>query len=227
MASTRLPHLELAETVLVLPCSGKKTNFARTRDGNWDGDGDGASVLNCLPQPLAEELRARRTENAIAAKVDESTLLPAIERYVGHLYVAARPAFNRLSRSGTAVLIVSGGYGIVLARERIGTYDLAYRESLWSKELIGRCLAKYAESVRAKTVVGLLSETTQYAKTFRRAPWTGRRVFLITPERKAHGAMVKAPRAQGEALAAIIHGRHLPPNWESRDGLQMQVTQIC
>ena len=117
MASTLLPHLELAETLLVLPCSGKKTNFARTRDGNLDGDG--ASVLDRLPQPLAEGLRARRTENAIGAKVDESTLLPAIERYVGHLYVAARPAFSRLSRSGTAVLIISGGYGIVLAHERI------------------------------------------------------------------------------------------------------------
>ena len=220
MASTPLPHLELAETLLVLPCSSKKKSVVCT------GDDDGASVLDFLPQPLAEELSARRTENAVVAKVDESTLLQAIERYVGHLYVAVRPAFSRLSRSGAAVLIVSGGYGIVLARERIGAYDLAYKASLWPNDLIGRCLAKYAESVRANTVVGLFSETTQYAKTFRRAPWTGRRVFLITPER-TRGAMVKTPRAQGEALAVIIHEHCLPPNWQSRDGLQMQVTQIC
>ena len=220
MASTRLPHLELAETLLVLPCSSRKRSLAYT------GDGDGASVLDFLPQSLAEELTARRIENAGVAKVDESTLLPAIERYAGHLYVAARPAFTGLSRSGAAVLIVSGGYGIVLAREQIGTYDLAYRASLWPKGLIGRCLAEYAESVRAKTVVGLFSKTTQYAKILRRAPWTGRRVFLITPER-TRGAMVKTPRAQGEALAAIIHEHCLPSNWQSRDGLQMQVTQIC
>ena len=49
-----------------------------------------------------------------------------------------------------------------------------------------------------------MSATTNYAKVFRRAEWpsTVEAVYLLTPE-PVGGAMVKAPRAQGEALAAI------------------------
>ena len=103
---------------------------------------------------------------------------------------------------------------------------MAYRASKWPRNLIGRCLAQYAECIGASTVVGLFSATTSYARTFRRAPWTCSRVFLAAPEPPASAAMVRVPRAQGEALAAISCEHRLRPSWRSSDELRMQVTQL-
>lgn len=61
-----------------------------------------------------------------------------------------------------------------------------------------------------------MSATTNYAKVFRRAEWpsTVEAVYLLTPE-PVGGAMVKAPRAQGEALAAIATTGALLADWVS------------
>ena len=52
-----------------------------------------------------------------------------------------------------------------------------------------------------------------------------KQVFHIWPEPKA-GAMVKAPRAQGEALKALAQDHCLRPGWKSSDGLRMHVTRL-
>ena len=70
----------------------------------------GTSVLRLLPRSLAAELRTRRSENASRAKLDESALLPAAERYTGTLYQAAGDALDVLASSGAGLLIISGGY---------------------------------------------------------------------------------------------------------------------
>ena len=221
MEEPSLPILRLPETLLVLPCSAKKAHV-----GSTAGRGH-VSILDSLPKLLANELNECRITNAADAEVDESTRLPAIDRYAGHLYKSAGPAaFSTLSQSRAGVLIVSGGYGVVLADELIGDYNMAYRASKWPRNLIGRCLAQYAECIGASTVVGLFSATTSYARTFRRAPWTCSRVFLAAPEPPASAAMVRVPRAQGEALAAISCEHRLRPSWRSSDELRMQVTQL-
>lgn len=215
-----LPQLEFSKTLLVLPCSRKKATQARRLGEDAD------SIVDSLPGPLAQELRDRRAANAEKAKVDEATLLPAVERYTGRLYAAAGvTTFDTLLRSSAAVVIISGGYGVVLAREPIGCYDQCFKPSMWPEDLIGRCLVAYAERISAKIVVGLFPATcgyAEYVKAFRRAPWPRTiRILQMSPE-QAKDDKVQS-KAAGEALAAISRGRRLQRDWRSSDGLRMEV----
>ena len=223
-AAERRPRLEFAETLFVVPCSAKKT---------WNGNArrsDGVSVLDSLPPPLANELRRQRAKNASTARVDESSLLPAAERYTGHLYQAAGNAFDTLLGSGSEVLIISTGYGVVHAREPIGMYERAVlEEAMWPNYLVQRCLAAYATYAGAKTVIGFFSRTTEYAQWFREVHWPKaiEEVNLVSPvARSRSGAQITVPRATGEALAAIARGERLGPHWTSRDGLHVEVTPL-
>ena len=216
-----MPRLPISETLFVLPCSGAKRKGGRRVDDN------GPSVLDSLPRRLAAELGTRRADNAPEAKVDESALLSAAERYSGNLYQEAGDAFGVLVGAGADILIISGGYGVVLPSEPIGWYDQKYRNSMWPNGLVARCLGGYADTTSPTAVVGLLSATTQYARAFRKTHWPDsvERVFLVCPEPKK-GAMVKAPRAQGEALKILSRDHRLRPGWTSSDGLRMQVATL-
>ena len=220
--ATDLPPLSLADTLFVIPCSA-----AKRHDGGR-ADSAAASVLDCLPRPLAAESRARRGNNARQGKVDESTLLPATKRYNGHLYKAAGAAFDALDRAGANVLIVSGAYGVVCASEPIGWYEQPFRTTNWPNGLVGRCLAAYAQEIGARTVVGLLSATTGYKTAFHQTRWPEaiEWVFQVSPQRTNAAPMVKAPRAIGEALDAISRNHRLRAGWKSSDGLRIQVTKL-
>lgn len=219
--ATKMPRLSISKTLFVLPCSGTK------RRGGGRVGGNGTSVLDSLPRPLATELSARRAKNAPEAKVDESALLLAAERYTGYLYQNAGDALGVLSEAGADTLIISGGYGVVLPSEPIGWYEQRFQNSMWPNDLIARCLAHYAGAIGALAVVGLLSATTQYAQIFRRTPWADgvKQVFHVWPEPEA-GAMVRAPRALGEALKTLSQDHYFHPGWRSSDGLQMRVTRL-
>lgn len=162
------------------------------------------------------------------AGIDESTLARAIDRYDGTLYQVARSAIDELIRKGANVLILSGGYGIVLATEPIGMYDSEFRISMWPKRIVERCLATYAEKVALTKVVGVMSISTGYASVFRSTEWPSHlsQVLLVSPERRTDGAMLKAPRAQGEALVTIARSGELTKEWRSSDGLAMEVEQV-
>ena len=70
------------------------------------------------------------------------------------------------------------------------------------------------------------SASTNYAAVFRRTGWPDDvDAFLLSPE-SVPGAMVKAPRAQGEALAEIAATGSLGAEWRSSDGLKMEVTRL-
>ena len=219
--AAKMPRLSISKTLFILPCSGAK------RKGEGRVDGIGTSVLDLLPRRLAAELTTRRAVNAPEAKIDESTLLPAAERYTGHLYQEAGDALGVLAGAGADILVISGGYGVVLPLEPIGWYDQGFRNPMWPNSLVARCLSAYADAISATAVVGLLSLTTQYARAFRKTHWPDgvKQVFHLWPESKA-GAMVKSPRAQGEALKALSRNRCLHPGWTSSDGLRMQVTRM-
>ena len=220
-AAVEMPPLTLSQTLFVIPCSGKKRG-----DGRSSGR-LGASMLALLPCDLADELSIWRAKNASLARIDESTLLPASIRYAGHLYRAADSAFVVLREAGASVFIISGGYGAVFASEPIGWYDRQFKTANWPNGLVGRCLAASADVLRAKTVVGLVSATTDYAKAFGRARWSEavEQVFQVSPEATS-GAMAKSPRAQGEALQAFSRECRLRAEWKSSDGLRMMITKM-
>ena len=94
-------------------------------------------------------MRTRRSENASRAKLDESALLPAGERYTGTLYQAAGDALDVLAGSGADLLIISGGYGVVRPSEPIGWYDQEFRNAMWPNGVVARCIAAYADATGA------------------------------------------------------------------------------
>ena len=161
------------------------------------------------------------------APVDESVLRSAVERYDGHFYDSGRSAIEALLDRSAEVLIVSGGYGLVLPDEAIGDYNCEFQPKMWPDRLIERCLAAMVVESGIKQVVGVMSATTNYAKVFRRTMWssTVESVHLLTPE-SVDGARVYGPRAQGEALATIAEIGALPADWTSIDGLAMEVKRL-
>lgn len=215
-----IPPLSIPRTLFVLPCSGAKEEGGRRAAGHQP------SILDSLPRRLAGELATKRADNGRAAKVNDVALLPAAARYSGTLYREAG-AIDGLDAAGAHVLIISGGYGVVLPTEPIGWYNQEYRNAMWPDALVPRCLSAYAEATSASSVLGLLSATTQYARAFRAARWPVgiESVLLACPEPKP-GAMVKTPRAIGEALVALSRDHRLPPGWRSSDGLGMQVAKL-
>ena len=220
-AAGKIPRLSVSTTLFVLPCSGAKRRGGRRTTAR------GTSVLHSLPRGLAAELRARRSENAPQAKLHESALLPAAERYTGTLYREASDALDVLARAGAGLLIISGGYGVVRPAEPIGWYDQEFQNAMWPNGVVARCLAAYADATGAAAVIALLSATTQSGREFRSARWPDRveHVLHVCPEPMA-GAMVKAPRAQGEALKVFSRDHALHPGWTSSDGLGMRITRL-
>ncbi|HHQ47483.1 MAG TPA: hypothetical protein ENK19_01190 [Acidobacteria bacterium] len=156
--------------------------------------------------------------------------MPAIDRYTGMLYRTGDFGLRTLLDRGAEVVIISGGYGLVLAQEPIGWYEAVFEPAAWPNRLVERCLAAYVQSTGARNVVGILAATSSYAAVFRRTPWTaGTQVFLVSPRSpggRIGGAMVKVPRAQGEALDELGSSGRLLPEWRSSDGLMMEVTRV-
>lgn len=215
--SAYIPDLSLGRTMFVIPCSSEKR-----RRGS---DGYGGSILRALSTSLADELAAARQRNAAKVRLD-GTLRMAIDRYSGTLYKTSGSAFQLLQEHGARIAIISGGYGLVLPEEPIAWYDCKFRARMWPNRLVERCLSSYAEASAVRTVVGILSASTNYAAVFRRTGWPDDvDAFLLSPE-SAPGAMVKAPRAQGEALAEIAATGSLGAEWRSSDGLKMEVTRL-
>jgi hypothetical protein len=147
--------------------------------------------------------------------------LPAWLRYSGRLYESADGVFDEEGRDWR-LLILSGGYGLVLPDEPIGDYGRRFSLRDWRDSLIERCLVAVADELGAQRVVALCSGSTDYAAAVRSARWGDRDVALGAPDAGGRGgAQVVVPRAQGEALAALFGGR-LDPGWRSSNGLPLQ-----
>jgi hypothetical protein len=160
-------------------------------------------------------------------KLDESTLIPAWRRYTGSLYQSAHPALEEAISAGQHMLILSGGYGTALAREPIGYYNRQFNKSDWPIGLLEKVLLHYIQESGLENVVAIVSATTGYRALLDRVDWRESNldaVFYLMPE-ATKGAMKKAPRAQGEALAALLSGK-LDRSFISTDGLRMEVRRI-
>jgi hypothetical protein len=219
-----VPRIEdsVVPTLVVIPCSGRKVSGSLQADAR-------ETLLDSLPRELAIRLTAARRALAAQAGLDETTLMPAWLRYVGMLYQRAFAAdANAAKQPFHHLLVLSGAYGVVRATDPIGTYSFAMNEALWPRGLLAEVIQAYARRFQLRRAIALVSETTDYAKIIRRVDWARAGVadaLVLTPE-AAEGAMVKTPRAIGEAVHTL-GAAGLPESWRSSDGLGMIVRRLA
>lgn len=208
---------DLRDMLFLMPCSGRKNASHAIERG-------GAPVTDDLPPALAQRLQEARSTVLAKAGLDESHPIPAWQRYGGTFYAAANRALADAVSQGLHVLILSGGYGVLKAGEAIGNYSMRLKRAVWPRGLLENVLSTYASRHQLKAVRALVSASTDYYQIVSRTEWRKSGISdiaILTPE-TSRGAMVKAPRAQGEAFAALLAGK-FSEGWRSSDGLAMRV----
>lgn len=211
---------QLARTLILIPCSGSKSSTAGSYASCPPIAGD-------LPPALAYRLLQARSPVLARAGVDESNLLPAWRRYTGALYAAAHETLVRAIEQGLHVLVLSGGYGVVKACEPVGLYSTRLKLTDWPRGLLEETLVAYAKRHDLQSMRAFVSASTDYCRLIRRVPWRAAGIedaLVVTPA-VTTGAMVKAPRAQGEALSTYLAGgiRH---DWRSSDNLAIETMKL-
>jgi hypothetical protein len=214
------PLLQLSkDTLLVIPCSGAKQPGSKP--------GTARSILSELDPARAARLATARAALRARAQVDEKTLMPAYLRYAGQLYEHGADSIGAALSAGRRILIVSGGYGLLLAVETIGIYEKRFALSDWPRGLLEECLFDYARHVGVRSVIAVMSSTTDYARLIRSVNWrdAGLATTLVSPVAHGGGAMVKVPRAQGQAIAALIR-TGVNQAWQSSDSLSLATRNL-
>jgi hypothetical protein len=212
---------DLSSMLLILPCSGRKA-AGGTRGLR------GPSVTEHLDTSLARRLEEARSALSGAANLDETRLLPAYQRYQGTLYSTAHQDLAAAVEQRTQIIILSGGYGILLAEEPIGTYERTFNVRDWPRGLLEECLVTVARRLGATRAVAFCARSTGYAELVRRTPWkrNGFEATLAFPELEGRGgAQVLVPRASGEAFGALLRGQ-LDASWRSGDGLPLATERV-
>lgn len=211
---------DLARTLVIIPCSAEKL------EGGTSGpyDPSFASLSNSEGQALRE---ARIKLGAVPEH--NHPVLPAWCRYNGHFYRAkgVRKAlqYGSLEQHNDDkphVLILSGGYGIILREEPIAPYNQILNPLHWPNNVLQACLCSYVQHFGLKCVRVFAGRTTPYASVVRptrRRPnmWAETEVKdaqLLYPVGHKGGAQVIVPRALGEAFAALMNGE-LHKTWTS------------
>lgn len=211
------PALQLlTDTLLLIPCSGDKQHGSKASKA--------VSILSALDPALAVALTNARAAICEKAQVDETTLTPAYLRYSGQLYKYGATSIGRAIAAGQRVLIVSGGYGLLLADEPIGCYKKRFFLSDWPAGLLEKCILDYAHHEGMRSAVAVMSRTTDYARLIKLVKWNkaGLAAVLVSPVAQGGGDLVTVPRAQGQAIAALIN-TGLGSTWRSSDSLSLTV----
>lgn len=214
------PLLQLfKDTLLLIPCSGDKQRGSKPSNG--------LSILSALDPARAAALADARAALREKARVDEKTLMPAYLRYSGQLYKHGSTFIGGAVAARQRVLIVSGAYGLLLADEAIGMYQKRFALSDWPVGLLEGCISDYARHEGIQSVIAVMSSTTHYAKLIRRVNWrmAGLEATLVSPVAHGGGAMVKVPRAQGQAVAGLIN-TGLDQEWRSSDWLSLETESL-
>ena len=209
----------LRQTLFVICCSGSKNSGSSISDG--------ASILDSLRESTANQLRDARFAIVSRAKLDESTRMPAWQRYCGGFYGAAAASIGEAIAENLHMVIISGGYGLLLANESIGMYESVFRSAEWPSGLLQRVFGEYAEHHRLTSLRGFVASSTDYGKLLRRVAWHDfgvKDAWIFSPER-VRGALVKNPRALGEAFKTLMRGE-LTPDWRSSDGLEIDAIEL-
>ena len=195
-------------TLVVLTCSKAKA------PGGVPGGNDGLAAL--LPTDLAGELRAARQRIAVAAHLDDSRLEPAWRRYTGFFYAEAGEGLAEAVAATPHILILSGGYGVLTARERIGYYDRIFKPGDWPDRLVQRILEHYVQASDLSRVAAFAGASTPYAQALRRVRWPAsvEMATLIAADFHGGGAQRAVPEANGGAFTAYVDGR-FTPGWRT------------
>jgi hypothetical protein len=158
------------KTLLVIPCSGaKRPGYKSTAP---------RSILSALDPANAVALANARQALSQIASINEETVMPAYLRYHGQLYQQCSASIGRVITTGQRVLIVSGGYGLLVADEPIGLYDKRFALSDWPMGLLETCIEDYTRHEEIRSVIAVMSDTTGYAKLVRSVNW--KRAALTT-----------------------------------------------
>lgn len=208
-------------TLLVLPCSGSKSKPRVSKAG--------ASILGDLSVETARRLVAAREALSTRTQLNESVLVPALERYRGFLYQEAGTQLSDAVNRGLHVLIISGGYGVLRATEPIGDYNEVFHLAWWPPNLIQTCLIEYCARHSLTAVRALVSVNGDYAKVIQRTDWSRAGIhdaLMLSPDLRGQGgAMRKGPTTIGEAIVALLE-RGIPQDWASSTGNRMVVTDL-
>ena len=148
--------------------------------------------------------------------------MSAYLRYSGQLYKQCSSSIGDIVAAGQRVLIVSGGYGLLLANELIGMYEKKFVLSDWPPGLLQECILNYAHGQGIRFVVAIMSNTTDYAKLIKRVNWRGGNLtaVLVSPVAQGGADQVKVPRAEGQAIDSLIN-TGLDQEWRSSDSLSL------
>jgi hypothetical protein len=215
-----LSKAQLDKTLILIPCSKKKIKGGAATRGCSPLTGD-------LPPTLGRNLAVARTAVLARAGIDGGELMPAWQRYDGEFYTAADQAPENAIKSGLHLLILSGGYGVIKACERIGIYNTLLKLRDWPNQLLQNVLLDYARCHKLKSVWAFVPKSGDYCKLVKKlaageeAGITG--VFIVSPIANDGNQRREVPRALGEAFAAFLSGT-LTQDWESSDGLRLQFT---
>lgn len=213
-----VPPLDDPGVLIVIPCSARKRHARVPR-------ATGPTVLDEVPADVSRELAAARDDVRRQASFELDPHLPALERYDGELYRALDA--QRLVDARCTVAILSGGYGILDRNEAIGAYDRELQVSDWPNNVLERALVAVVRARGAHTVVGFLAASTQYARIFRRAPWSGLddvRVMLVSVA--TGGTTRTTPRALGQALSDALARPLSVKTWRAGSALTLTVTNL-
>ena len=108
------------KVLFLIPCSKKKTDKKMIKCNQ-------KTVFNYLSPQFQQKLKKAREKFKDCIKSD-SNLINALSRYNGHLYNVApsfkQKLFNAIKENKLDLFIISAGFGIVHAFERIPDYDL-------------------------------------------------------------------------------------------------------
>lgn len=209
-----LAEYDPAHTLIVISCSKAKSWPRGITD-------EQVQVIDGLPAELVSRLAEARGRLRYVAEVDDAVRDPAWCLYDGIAYRAAAPALGEAVRQGAHILILSGGYGVVHAKEQIGRYERVFDARDWSDGLIGEVLTAYADLHGLTSYVGLVSGSTGYAEALRRAWSSGTRPAAVLSPVDAKGTQ-QSLQTTGQALATLLTDGQLPAGWRSSHGLTVR-----
>jgi hypothetical protein len=214
-------RIDTEYTTFIISCSGKKV------PGGVPGAAAHAS-LDLLPNGLAEQLVTARARLAPRAGVDERRLLPAWQRYAGAFYSTATSALRSASAGNRPMVILSGGYGVLVPSDLIGGYDHMFSLGDWPPGLLEDCLIELVRALGTERVLALCARTTGYSELVRRTSWSraGISAFLASPDMGGRGGAQRAvPVALGQAFSAAIEGTLTNP-WLSSSGIRVVMRKL-
>jgi len=196
-----MPDHDPLKTMIILECSGDKAH-------------GGERSIATHVTPWIDDLLEARRRVAAYVQIDASRLMPAWQRYIGTFYESCQPTLASAVAADAKIVIISGGYGVVMASEPIGDYKRVFRLSDWGPgEPVQRALIRRAEATHAEIVVAFVARSTDYAKVVCKTPWhqLGLPTYLVARRRARDGAQYKVPLTLAKAFTAYW-GRN-PDQW--------------